>query len=73
MIGTLVPAAARSCEAIDVTLILIPAVAVATQATGLDCSAHGTTSLPPMETVMSPMWPCAGDERVAAVICVAVG
>ena len=74
MIGTFGPAADRSCDAIDVTLVLIVVTAVPTQVIGLLMRAQGTTSLPPIVTVISPTWPgCAAMKAVAAAICVVVG
>src|SRR3954453_23654378 len=42
-----------------------------THATGSGCLAQNVTSLPPIETVMRPMWPrCLETNFVAAATCV---
>ncbi len=52
----------------------MPATAVPTQPIGLLTRAHPVTSLPPIETVINPMWPlCCAMNAVAAAICVVVG
>ncbi len=74
MMGTVGPAALRRSEASAVTLVAMPLTAAATQLMGLALSAHPVTSLPPMETVISPMWPrWAVRKASAAAICVVVG
>src|SRR5580658_7578384 len=57
MSGTPAPTADRKATARLVTFLVMPATAVATQLTGLACVAQAVTSLPPIETVMSPMCP----------------
>src|SRR5580704_6060547 len=74
MIGTFGPAAVRRSSASVVTLVVMLLTAVPTQLIGLLCVAHAVTSLPPMETVMSPMWlRCAVMKASAAAICVVLG
>src|ERR1700722_14985689 len=74
MIGTSGPAAARRAAAKLVTFLVMPVTAVDTQLIGLACTAHAVTSLPPMETVISPMCPrCAVRNTSAAASCVVVG
>ena len=60
MIGTFGPAAARSCDAIDVTLVLIVVTAVPKQVMGLLALAHGTTSLPPQRKSRPRGLPASG-------------
>src|ERR1700728_3453992 len=57
MSGTPAPAADRKATARLVTFLVMPATAVDTQLIGLACAAQAVTSLPPIDTVMSPICP----------------
>ena len=64
----------RRSPANAVTLVVMSWTAVPTQAIGLAADTQPVTSLPPMETVMSPMWPLwAAMNASAAAIWVVVG
>lgn len=57
MIGTLGPAAVLSPLTRESTLVVMEVSAALTHATGSTAAAHAVTSLPPIETVMRPIWP----------------
>ena len=74
MSGTPGPAAVRSAAARLETFLVMLATAVDTQEMMSACLAHGVTSLPLMDTVISPMCPrWAVMKASAAAACVVVG
>src|ERR1700689_1309672 len=74
MRGTPGPAADRKATARFVTFLVMPATAVETQLIGLAWAAQAVTSLPPIDTVISPMCPrCAVRKASAAASWVVVG